>query len=109
MITPASVSTPESSPTGLAFVAACGAGVLWGTGALVVNLLVEKHGFTPANISFWRFVVGAVVLLAVFGRQISWDRLRPRLGTVLMAGVAMAGYVLLWFLGIEQRVQPYRH
>jgi DME family drug/metabolite transporter len=69
--------------------------VLWGTGALVVNLLVERHGFTPANISFWRFVVGAVVLLAVFGTRISWGRLRPLLGTVLMAGVAMAGYVLL--------------
>jgi drug/metabolite transporter, DME family len=102
MVTTTSVSTPESSSTGLAFVAACGAGVLWGTGALVVNLLVEKHGFTPENISFWRFVIGAVVLLAVFGRQLAWDRLRPLLGTVLTAGVAMAGYVLLWFLGIEQ-------
>ena len=102
MVNAASVPTPESSPTGLAFVAACSAGVLWGTGALVVNLLVEKHGFSPENISFWRFVVGAVVLLAVFGRQLSWDRLRPLLGTVLIAGVAMAGYVLLWFLGIEQ-------
>ncbi|ALT76365.1 DMT family transporter [Paucibacter sp. KCTC 42545] len=100
--TSASVSPAQSSSTGLAFLAACGAGVLWGTGALIVNLLVEKHGFTPANISFWRFLVGAVVLLAVFGRQISWGRLRPLLGTVLMAGIAMAGYVLLWFLGIEQ-------
>lgn len=95
-------SNPASHPTAWAFLAACGAGVLWGTGALVVNLLVEKHGFTPANISFWRFVVGAVVLLALFGRQVAWVRLRPLLGTVLMAGVAMAGYVLLWFLGIEQ-------
>jgi DME family drug/metabolite transporter len=86
----------------LAFVAACGAGVLWGTGALVVNVLVEKHGFTPANISFWRFVVGAAVLLAVFGGSISLVRLRPVLLVVLVAGVAMAGYVLLWFLGIEQ-------
>lgn len=102
MVTTTPALTPESSSTGLAFVAACGAGVLWGTGALVVNLLVEKYGFTPENISFWRFVVGSVVLLAVFGKQLSWDRLRPLLGTVLMAGVAMAGYVLLWFLGIKQ-------
>jgi drug/metabolite transporter, DME family len=102
MITTTPALAPESPSTGLAFVAACGAGVLWGTGALVVNLLIEKHGFTPENISFWRFVVGAVVLLAVFGRKLSWDRLRPMLGTVLLAGVAMAGYVLLWFLGIEQ-------
>jgi DME family drug/metabolite transporter len=97
MITPASVSNPQSSLTGLAFIAACGAGVLWGTGALVVNLLVAKHGFTPENISFWRFVVGGLVLLVVFVRSISWDRMCPLIGTVLMAG-----YVLLWFLGIEQ-------
>ena len=102
MITHTSASSPHPSSAGLAFVAACGAGVLWGTGALVVNVLVEKHGFTPANISFWRFVVGAAVLLAVFGGSISLVRLRPVLLAVLMAGVAMAGYVLLWFLGIEQ-------
>lgn len=90
------------SSAGLALVAACGAGVLWGTGALVVNVLVAKHGFTPETISFWRFVIGAVVLLAVFGRRISWRRLRPLLATVLLAGVAMAGYVLLWFFGIER-------
>lgn len=97
-------SVPEAPPasTGLAFVAACGAGVLWGTGALVVDILEERHGFTPENISFWRFVVGAVVLLAVFGRRISWSRLRPQAGIVALAGVAMAGYVLLWFLGIER-------
>jgi DME family drug/metabolite transporter len=102
MITHAAVPPVQSSSAGLAFIAACGAGVLWGTGALVVNVLVEQHGFTPENISFWRFVVGAVVLLTVFGRSISWDRLKPMLATVLIAGVAMSGYVLLWFLGIEQ-------
>ncbi|MFZ4626451.1 MAG: EamA family transporter, partial [Rhodoferax sp.] len=102
MTTHALVSNPQSASAGLAFVAACGAGVLWGTGALVVNVLVEQHGFTPENISFWRFVIGAIVLLTVFGRSISWDRLMPMLVTVLMAGVAMAGYVLFWFLGIEQ-------
>ncbi len=98
-----SASAPASSSAGLALVAACGAGVLWGTGALVVNALVEKHGLTPGNLSFWRFVIGTVVLLAVFGRSMSWRRLRPMIGTVLLAGTAMAGYVLLWFLGIERK------
>jgi DME family drug/metabolite transporter len=102
MVTPISVSSARPSSTGLALIAACGAGVLWGTGALVVNVLVKNHGFTPENISFWRFVIGAVVLLSVFGRSISWRKLRPLVGTVLLAGVAMAGYVLLWFLGIER-------
>lgn len=102
MVTHASASSAEPSSAGLALVAACGAGVLWGTGALVVNVLVKTYGFTPENISFWRFVIGAVVLLSIFGRSISLRKLRPLMGTVLMAGVAMAGYVLLWFLGIER-------
>lgn len=76
--------------------------MLWGTGALVVNVLVAKHGFTPENISFWRFAIGAVILVTVFGRSIVWSRLKPLLLTVLLSGVAMAGYVLLWFLGIEK-------
>lgn len=93
---------PTSPLQALALAAACSAGFLWGTGALVVNILIAKHGFTPENISFWRFSVGAVVLLAVFGRRISWPQLRPLLTTVVAAGTAMAGYVLLWFLGIER-------
>jgi DME family drug/metabolite transporter len=101
MITESQVSSSQSSSKA-AFAAACGAGVLWGTGAPVVNVLVARHGFTPENISFWRFVVGAVVLLAIFGRNISWSRLRPIAGIVFVAGLAMAGYVLLWFLGIEK-------
>jgi DME family drug/metabolite transporter len=30
-----------------AMAAACGAGVLWGTGALVVNLLIARFGLSP--------------------------------------------------------------
>ena len=93
--------THASSPK-LALTAACGAGVLWGTGALVVNVLVAQHGFTPENVSFWRFLIGAFVLVGIFGRRIVWSRLRPLLFTVIIAGTAMAGYVLFWFLGIEQ-------
>ena len=92
----------HSSSEKLALIAACGAGVMWGTGALVVNILVGRYGFTPENISFWRFVIGGVVLIGIFGRGIIWTRLRPLLLTVILAGTAMAGYVLLWFLGIEQ-------
>jgi len=91
----------HSSPK-LAFFAACGAGMMWGTGALVVNVLVAKYGFTPENISFWRFFIGAVILVVVFGRSIAWNRLKPLWLTVLLSGAAMAGYVLLWFLGIEK-------
>ena len=93
------LSPPSAS---LALLAACTAGFLWGTGALVVNLLVAQHGFTPENISFWRFAIGSVVLLAVFGRRIAWDQVRALAVPLVIAGIAMAGYVLCWFLGIEQ-------
>ena len=92
----------SSSSAKMALIAACGAGVMWGTGALVVNILVAQYGFTPENVSFWRFVIGAIVLVGIFGRGIMWNRLRPLLLTVILSGTAMAGYVLLWFLGIEQ-------
>ncbi|MBT9491735.1 MAG: DMT family transporter [Paucibacter sp.] len=90
------------SQAGLALAAACSAGFLWGTGALVVNVLIVNYGFRPENISFWRFAVGAVVRLAIFGGRIAGAKLRPLLPTVLLAGTAMSGYVLCWFLGIER-------
>lgn len=96
------VAVRAPSNSALALAAACGAGFLWGTGALVVNVLIERYGFTPENISFWRFAVGALVLLAVFGSRIDGARLRQQLATVTIAGTAMAGYVLCWFFGIER-------
>jgi DME family drug/metabolite transporter len=85
-----------------ALLAACAAAALWGTGALVVNLLIRRHGFSPETISFWRFVVGSLVLLAVFGRPALWRAVQPQIGLVLAAGTCMASYVLCWFLGIER-------
>jgi len=93
-------STQDRSHSAL--LAACAAGALWGTGALVVNLLIRRHGFSPETISFWRFVVGGVVLLAVFGRPALWRAVRPQLGLVVASGACMALYVLCWFLGIER-------
>ena len=85
-----------------AMVAACGAAFLWGTGALVVNLLIARFGLSPESISFWRFVVGAVVLLALFGRRAHWPRVRAQAPWLLGAGSCMALYVLCWFLGIAR-------
>jgi DME family drug/metabolite transporter len=80
--------------------AACGAAFLWGTGSLVVNLLVARHGYQPQSISFWRFVLGGLALLAVFGRAMPWRRLAREGAPLLGAGTVMALYVLLWFQGI---------
>lgn len=82
--------------------AACGAAFLWGTGALVVNLLVVRFAQSAENISFWRFVVGAAVLLLAFGRGPVWRQLPAHGATLLAAGAAMALYVLCWFLAIER-------
>lgn len=86
--------------TGPRLGAACGAAFLWGTGSLVVNLLVVRHGYQPQSISFWRFVLGAVALLLVFGRTMPWRRLLRDGAPLLIAGAVMASYVLLWFIGI---------
>lgn len=80
--------------------AACTAGFLWGTGSLVVNLLVHRHGYSPQSISFWRFVLGSLALLAVFGRGMPWRQVGREGGALLAAGVVMASYVLAWFIGI---------
>lgn len=93
---------PRANRFGAALLAACGAGALWGTGALVVNLLIVRHGFSPETISFWRFVVGALVLLVVFGRPTLWRAVRPQLGLVIASGACMALYVLCWFQGIAR-------
>ena len=101
-------TAPDAEPLALmqaprlALAAACGAGFLWGTGALVVNILIAHHGFEPESISFWRFTVGAVVLLAFYGRPTLWPAVRKQAWWVLGAGTCMALYVLAWFLGIER-------
>jgi drug/metabolite transporter, DME family len=88
------------SGAGIRLGAACGAAFLWGTGSLVVNLLVARHGYQPQSISFWRFVLGAASLLIVFGRSMPWRRLLREGAPLLGAGAVMASYVLLWFIGI---------
>jgi len=82
--------------------AACGAGFLWGTGALVVNLLIVHFGLNAESISFWRFVVGALLLMALFARPAALRRVLPQAGLLLAAGACMALYVLCWFLGIAR-------
>ena len=93
--------TPRTD-VGLRLGAACGAAFLWGTGSLVVNLLVVHHAYEPQSISFWRFVLGGAALLAVFGRAMPWRRLLREGAPLVVAGALMASYVLLWFVGIAR-------
>lgn len=92
----------SGSRSTVALAAACMAGFLWGTGALVVNLLIARFGIAPESISFWRFVIGGLGLLVVFGRAGLLQAFRREAGLLLVAGAAMALYVLFWFLGIAR-------
>lgn len=96
---------PASVPAGrvaAGLAAASGAGALWGTGALVVAVLIERFGMAAPAISFWRFALGSLVLLVLFGRGLVGRATRERLVLAAAAGAGMAGYVLCWFLGIER-------
>lgn len=60
-----SVSTataPRSARVGLLQV--CAAGVLWGTGGLVVTVLHDRDGLGAMTVSAWRMVLAAVALVA---------------------------------------------
>ncbi len=92
----------DPSLTARAMAAACGAAFLWGTGALVVNLLIARFGLSPESISFWRFVIGAMLLALMFGRAAPLAALWSQRWTVLGAGCCMALYVLCWFWGIAR-------
>ena len=52
--------------------------------------------------SFWRFVVDATVLLAVFGRPDFFRRVPVHARMLAAAGACMALYVLFWFLAIAR-------
>ncbi|MFO1327271.1 MAG: DMT family transporter [Rubrivivax sp.] len=88
--------------TAAAMAAACGAGFLWGTGALVVNLLIARFGLSPESVSFWRFVIGALALLLIFARPAALRRVPPHVGVMAAAGACMALYVLAWFMAIAR-------
>jgi drug/metabolite transporter, DME family len=73
------------------------AAVAWGTGGAVASLLYQESGLGPVAVSFWRFVVGAV-LLAVFVRPRDL-RIRPRL---LLLGLGMAISQTAYFAAVGQ-------
>ena len=54
-------SSQRSARLGLAQV--CAAGVLWGTGGLVVTLLHDRAGLGAMTVSAWRMVLAAVALI----------------------------------------------
>jgi DME family drug/metabolite transporter len=71
------------------------AAVAWGTGGAVASLLYQESGLGPVAVSWWRFVVGAVLL--VFFVRLRDLRVRPRL---LLLGLGMAVSQTAYFAAV---------
>ncbi|GAA4567888.1 DMT family transporter [Planotetraspora kaengkrachanensis] len=63
------------------------AAIAWGTGGAAGALLTRTGDLGPAAVSFWRFAIGAALLVAV--RRLG--RLRPRAGRTGWREAALAG------------------
>jgi DME family drug/metabolite transporter len=94
--------TRGSSSLGLLQV--CGAGVLWGTGGLVVTVLHEHDGLGAMAVSAWRMGIAAVTLVAFtaltgrLGEVRATVRAHPVLAALVGGGTAL--YQALYFLSV---------
>lgn len=93
---------PRSARIGLLQV--CAAGVLWGTGGLVVTLLHDRDGLGAMTVSAWRMGLAAVALVgfAALTRRTSavvatW-RIHPVPAVVIGCGTAL--YQGLYFVSV---------
>jgi DME family drug/metabolite transporter len=80
------------------------AGVLWGTGGLVVTFLHERDGLGAMTVSAWRMAVGAVALIgfAVVTRRSRTvlATLRTRPVRTALVGCGTAAYQGLYFVSV---------
>jgi DME family drug/metabolite transporter len=95
-------STHRSARLGLLQV--CAAGVLWGTGGLVVTVLNERGGLGAMTISAWRMALAAVALIgfvvATRRSRVVLESMRtyPVLAVVVGCGTAL--YQGLYFVSV---------
>lgn len=82
----------------------CAAGVLWGTGGLVVTVLHERDGVGAMTVSAWRMAVAAVALVAfvaVSGRLGAVRRtVREHPVLAIVIGAGTAAYQGLYFVSV---------
>jgi DME family drug/metabolite transporter len=95
-------SAHRSARTGL--IQVCAAGVLWGTGGLVVTVLHERDGLGAMTVSAWRMALAAVALV---GFAAVTGHLRAVLGTLrahpvpaVLVGCGTALYQGLYFAAV---------
>lgn len=100
--------TTSAPPTGrsarLGLVQVCAAGLLWGTGGLVVTLLHHRDGFGAMTVSAWRMVVAALALVgfAVLTHRAPAVRrtLRTHPLLAVVVGCGTAAYQALYFVSV---------
>jgi DME family drug/metabolite transporter len=82
----------------------CAAGVLWGTGGLVVTVLHERDGLGAMTASAWRMGLAAVALLAfatVTGRfRVVLLTMREHPVLAIVVGCGTAAYQGLYFVSV---------
>ncbi|MCW2787087.1 MAG: protein of unknown function transrane [Marmoricola sp.] len=93
--------TPRSR---LGLLQVCAAGVLWGTGGLVVTVLNNRDGLGAMTVSAARMAIAAIalVLFAAVTSRLgdTWTTFRDQPLTVALVGVGIATYQGLYFVSV---------
>lgn len=98
------MTTGRRSQSQVGLLQVCAAGVLWGTGGLVVTLLHDRDGLGAMTASAWRTLLAAVTLVAFAGLTSRWPGVRrtfrshPRL--VVLVGCGTATYQAAYFVAV---------
>lgn len=93
-----------SGSSRLGLLQVCSAGILWGTGGLVVTVLHERDGLGAMTTSAWRMLIAAVALIAYvsLSHRLAAVRAVWRTRPVLAAavGCGTAAYQGLYFVSV---------
>lgn len=102
MSLPTTATVPRSARLGLLQV--CAAGVLWGTGGLVVTVLHERDGLGAMTVSAWRMALAAVALvgfaLVTERSPVIRATLRAHPVPAVLVGCGTALYQGLYFVSV---------
>lgn len=97
-------SARDTRRAGIGLLQVSAAGVLWGTGGLVVTVLHERDGLGAMTVSAWRMVLAAATLIgfaAVTRRSRAvLDTVRTDPGLAIVVGCGTAIYQGLYFMSV---------
>ena len=95
---------PAHQRSGIGLLQVSGAGVLWGTGGLVVTVLHERDGLAAMTVSAWRMALATLALLGFavatrrWGVVLATARTHPVLAALVGCGTAV--YQGLYFVSV---------